>query len=62
LAAHKAEWIIAKINDVAVAITGETRDQVPLFGLERLAQRSALLHGSVVWRRGVDGIGGRART
>jgi len=49
LAAHKAEWIIAKINDVAVAITGEMRDQVPLFGLERfwhsdpLARSSSLL-------------------
>ncbi len=30
LAARKAEWIIAKINDVSVAITGEMRDQVPL--------------------------------
>jgi hypothetical protein len=38
-----------KINDVAVAITGEMRDQVPLFGLERfwhsdpLARSSSLL-------------------
>jgi len=24
--------------------------------------RQALLHGSVIWRRGVDGIGGRARS
>jgi hypothetical protein len=41
-----------------VIIRGGRGDQVR--GLRGERRRVALLHGSVIWRRGVDGIGGRA--
>jgi hypothetical protein len=49
--------LIRHAHDIGLQDVGVLQED--LLDFER---REALLHGSVIWRRGVDGIGGRARS